>query len=227
MTDVLVGRRSVPSVQASGTDERDKRQETEMRPAQRRERERERTGGMARSRVQSAIMHGPFIIFIPFSRVRMLPPAADCDADGAVGPASATRRANERETTQTKQAKAIIERARDNSARHAIIISTHSTCTVVVHGSRSGRRVPLSDSSIAVGKWHGRTCVCRLSSRVAGIAARDGWMSQQCQRSRTNPPAPGPMLCCHTHLQASMQCMCEPGPPGKIRRGGSILSNEA
>jgi hypothetical protein len=105
MTDVLVGRRSVPSVQASGTDERDKRQETEMRPAQRRE--RERTGGMARSRVQSAIMHGPFIIFIPFSRLRMLPRAADCDADGAVGPASATRRASERETSQTKQAKAI------------------------------------------------------------------------------------------------------------------------
>lgn len=82
---------------------------------------------MARSRVQSAIMHGPFIIFIPFSGLRMLPRAADCDADGAVGPASATRRASERETTQTKQAKAIIERARDNSARHAIIISTHST----------------------------------------------------------------------------------------------------
>lgn len=68
---------------------------------------------MARSRVQSAIMHGPFIIFIPFSGLRMLLPAADCDADGAVGPASATRRASERETTQTKQAKAIIERARD------------------------------------------------------------------------------------------------------------------
>jgi hypothetical protein len=112
MTDVLVGRRSVPSVQASGTDERDKRQETEMRPAQRRERERERTGGMARSRVQSAIMHGPFIIFIPFSRVRMLPPAADCDADGAVGPASATRRASasERQLRQSKQKQSSSER---------------------------------------------------------------------------------------------------------------------